>query len=367
MYSAQSRNLALFCKTNLDLGMRRSHIKRFSLNVKAEEVFIENEFLTREFGFDIHPIVEKRQLISHGNVCFIATANPLLWHEILSTIDCEVVLILLGNESYDTRILELLDSQQQIKHLFIYNGPRENHLVALLTHIHELLQYPKLFLTFNFWKFWVWAFRISQRTRRFVFSKPFSIFPLGYTDRFVNENRVLGTFNLEGNSSILDQAISFDNESKPNKISFFGQEGNWYRQHLIQLFRDRFSLDSQTYKGFGGNSTKHSQVTSNYTESLLLSRFTLCAPGEVTNETFRYLESLIMGCIPVIPRITIQDHHFGRYISDFCPHNLRTYSSLFKHLIKTSNDRLKEIHALEIKRRIEQRDNIRSQLVSLVG
>lgn len=347
--------------------MRRSHIRRFSLNVKAEETFIEKEFLTREFGFNFHPIVEKNQLIPHENVCFIATANPLLWHEILASVDFDVVVILLGNESYDTGVLELLDSQQPVKHLFIYNGPRDNQLLAFTTHIHELLEHPKLFLNFNFWKFWVWAFRISQRTRKFVSSKPISIFPLGYTDRFVDENRMLGIFNLEETTSILDQAISFHSENRPNLISFYGQEGNWYRKQLIQLFQDRFSLASKTYKGFGGNSNPHSLLTSTYTESLLFSKFTLCAPGEVTNETFRYLESLIMGCIPVIPRITIQDHHFGRYISDFFPHNLRTYSSLFRHLITTSDDKLKEVQSLELKRRIEQRDDIRSQIVSLVG
>jgi len=346
---------------------RRLRTVQVILNIKNSQLS-EIQFLKRELDFITNTIKQDSDIKTTNGLCFIACTNPKLWNAILSNKSFHVVFILLGNETYDIPTFQYFNAFDNVKFLFVYNAPRSNSLILLSSHFLFLIENPKYFFTRAHWRLWKNAFDFALKTRRCKIQKPFMRIPLGYTNRFVRELQQLKIIDASSKKSIISQALSPSSKSIDFEISFFGQLGNWFRRSLVNQFSVVHDMFVFTYKDWGHapNSDKLLDTPS-YAGILFKSRFVLCPPGNITNETFRYMESLILGCIPVTPDATIQDHHFGNYFSRDLPRFWRysTHNMLFRYLRKRTLKQLDAIHFSEISKIQSDLNSIRKKIKDL--
>jgi len=130
----------------------------------------------------------------------------------------------------------------------------------------------------------------------------------GYTNLFA-ESFLRKSGNQFSNSSLIHIGrlnITETSESRYWPISFVGQAGNVSRESAIiaaQMCQGSENFKCITREKFGG--TKGSYDASNatadeYIEILSRSKFSLCPGGNYSTATFRFLESIILGGIPLI-------------------------------------------------------------------
>jgi hypothetical protein len=146
-------------------------------------------------------------------------------------------------------------------------------------------------------------------------SYKFSNFPQGYTARFVKELKELGL--LKGDGSLFEE-IALEGGIPSSGISFVGQRGSWLRGNLIDRFlRESNFTHTETF-GWSGSESGFKTI---YVESILNNRVTLHLPGNITNQTHRYLECILLNRLPVSPPYTFQDHHYNEYWTETFPSN----------------------------------------------
>lgn len=325
------------------------------LNIKNSDLS-EIEFLRREFGFIINDVNSADLRISSNGTCLIACTNPNLWLSELRDSSLKIFFILLGNETYEISLFVFFNDFKSVCHVFLYNAPRKNSLFNFIGHLTLALETPSLVMSSNYWRLWKNSFDFALRSKRVKIMKPYSVFPLGYTNKFVQEISRLEEFNVHKSESILKQALEFEPTNKSLEIVFFGQTGSWYRRFIITQFEREFNLINYSYEVWGGSTSSNGNFPNSYASTLKSSKFVLCPPGNITNETFRYLETLILGSIPVIPASTVQDHHFGSYLSEksFSIWVNRSYRSLYRRYRKLDVAKLQNLHREEIVFRIGQ-------------
>jgi hypothetical protein len=137
---------------------------------------------------------------------------------------------------------------------------------------------------------------------------------LGYTNLFAKSYEKLMQdikgINLNRTESLLEKSeeFVFDME-RIFQISFSGQKGKFWRAKAIREFEYWSSLNPTTKMGlrlrdgFGGTLGANEvtpQVGIEYVRMLLSSRFALCPPGNYSIYTFRFLESILSGAMPMI-------------------------------------------------------------------
>jgi hypothetical protein len=139
--------------------------------------------------------------------------------------------------------------------------------------------------------------------------------PLGYTNRFAK------LFCAElGVQDPLDSLIDYachrcetSMQGKDLQIVFRGQRGKFQRQKFLQAAEDAAPSIPKIIKvnrGFAGrNETGEisSILSDPYVKELLKSIFALCPPGNYSSETFRYWESLLCGCVPIVADVVPSD------------------------------------------------------------
>lgn len=276
---------------------------------------IESEFLKREFGLILTEI-NKNNLATIKNLetCFFATTNAVDLESIIREAKSKsLIIFILGNETYSVPIFEFLNSyKDKIKLAFIYNLPKRTpYRVAfksLLATIYDLGLFfykdGKILLR-NFKN----GIDFMRRNRKLKIIYPHFDFLLGYTNMFVNELKTLGLIKDEKSLFNDEFLLKFVN-NKIKTMSFIGANGSWARKLAIKsmekLVNDNKVIVVQSGYSSSGTSNLSSTI---YVESLLESKFTLCPPGNLTNKTFRYLESLLLGALPILPPATIQDNH----------------------------------------------------------
>lgn len=130
----------------------------------------------------------------------------------------------------------------------------------------------------------------------------------GYTNLFAES--ILRKFSNQMSNPSLTQIcrtnITETSESRPWPLSFVGQTGNVSRESAIMTAKScqgSRNFKCVTREKFGG--TKGSYNASNasadeYVEILSRSKFSLCPGGNYSTATFRFLESIILGAIPII-------------------------------------------------------------------
>jgi len=126
-------------------------------------------------------------------------------------------------------------------------------------------------------------------------------------------------------------------ESKMNKIVFRGQVGKFQRQFFFREF-ETISLPianqivlNERFSGSSNAAEPRSEMANAYVRELLESAFAMCPPGNYSNETFRFWESLLCGCVPIVANFVPSDPIRGRggvSLREFCE---LVFSSEKKH------------------------------------
>jgi hypothetical protein len=149
-----------------------------------------------------------------------------------------------------------------------------------------------------------------------IFRKKLGHFPLGYTNSFSTEYRK--KFNLTKDSSLIDSALLEKKSQMQRKLNlktfFSGQLGNFDRQLMISEARKIDIRIGTIYRKFAASDNLKEQQTAftNYVNGIYECQFSLCPPGNYSQESFRYLESLLLWAIPVLKDSVVSDPMCGR-------------------------------------------------------
>jgi hypothetical protein len=278
----------------------------------------ESEFLRRELNLKLTKIdKETENALKVKSVFAIATCNPVEIEKIL--IKClpnSAIVFFFGNETYDVpQIMWLNQYKDKIKFAYIYNYPKKtSYLVSLRCLIGSIydggIKYwnKERNLLRNFKN----GIDLMRRTRKLKLNFNYSDFPQGYSKRFVKELIEAEYFSRKG--SILKYS-PIKTQPKVSTITFVGQTGSWCRTLAISVLGKVVPTFSPTFTyGWGGSNEGEKN---RYVQELARSKFALNPPGNLTNRTHRYLESLIMNSLPVMPPSTLQDPHLWGVWSEY--------------------------------------------------
>jgi len=320
----------------------------------------ESEFLNREFNLNLTEIDEKIENILEMEPIFaIATCDPKEIEEIL--IKCRensALVFFFGNETYDVpQILWLNKYSNKIKFAYIYNFPRKTSFYisfrCLLGAIYDggLKYWEK---DRNIVRNFKNGIDLMRRTRKISLTFKFSDFPQGYSKRFIRELTTEKYFTGEGS---LIEVAPIRNIYEKKGISFIGQHGSWCRSLAISVLK-RFdqNFNPSYTQGWGGSNQGDDN---SYVKGLANSEFVLNPPGNLTNRTHRYLESLILNSLPVMPPATLQDPHLWGIWSE----NQRPKKFSWKKQLKYCN-KLNENQRLELINKALLEEKIKIQLIN---
>ena len=306
----------------------------------------ERQLLKREFGLELCDLGDREKKNSidfDSKTILLATCRIKTMGQILN--DCpdkSVVLFFFGNETYNLEDYIFLNYfSNKIKFGLLYNVPKSSSLSQITGPVFGTA-FDLRFEIFSEYKAFYRnvknGFDLLSRTKKINLNFPYMEFPQGYSARFVYELEISGL--LDANSSVLNCSSKIKGE-KDIVMSFVGQQGSWYRQHVLKLAKKYFhDFDPILTQGWAGE--RQGQKTT-YLQSLRSSKFVLHPPGNLTNKTHRYLESLLMGALPVLPPSTIQDPHLWEVWSE----NLGRFSwiRIFEYL--SNMDEIERVRIVE--------------------
>jgi len=311
---------------------------------------IEAEFLKREFRLVLTQMNESNlSEIKNLDICIFATTNPPELETIIKAAKpFSVIIFLLGNETYSIPTFEYLNKyKEKINMAFIYNLPKKTSYWISFRCLLATVYDGGLFYKgtgANILRNFKNGIDFMRRNRKLNILYPHFDFPLGYTNMFIQELNTLGMvaddnslFNIEFLGKFIDLKIQ--------TMTFVGANGSWARRLAIKKMK---KLVSDSKSRFVQNSYQslntNSKLKTDYIESLITSKFILCPPGNLTNKTFRYLESLLMGALPILPPSTIQDNHLWDTWIEFSGKVFYSWTKCIKQSLKMpENDRKKYI------------------------
>jgi hypothetical protein len=290
---------------------------------------VETEYLKREYGLFPH-IVDPNKLKLKDEVVFIACTDPSNWKQILLiSRSSSIVFFLLGNETYDKSKYEFLNQFKSIRHVFIYNPPRDSSKFGFLAMAGWIRRSPCDLFSKHLFFACKFALEMRRKAESAEIMYPWSNLPLGYTNHFVIQ---LPNEIVNSDSSLVDDWPIIDlgkSQVRDDHVRFMGQIGTWYRRELVRYFSRFPNFDYVESSGWGKSLKK------GYMEMLHTSTFILCPPGIFTNETFRYFESIICGALPIAPVNSLHDLHSSNYWSQILPFYVRhSHIEIYRYLRK---------------------------------
>ena len=113
----------------------------------------------------------------------------------------------------------------------------------------------------------------------------------------------IGQSDLSKDSSLIDK--NCEETLRIKEFSFVGQKGSVWREFAIARVRQSLNAEQFTYlerENFGGTLGANEatfQSASEYVQILKESRYAISPPGNYSGATFRWLESIICGAIPL--------------------------------------------------------------------
>jgi hypothetical protein len=265
------------------------------------------------------------------------------------------LIFFFGNETYDVpQTMWLNLYAEKIRFAYIYNFPRRSPFYIAFRCLIGAI-YDGGFKNWqkdrNILRNFKNGIDLMRRTRKIRMLFNYSDFPQGYTNRFVKELITEGYFTGEG--SLIDGSPVGQIQGKKG-ISFTGQPGSWCRSLAISVLKQYDQNFNPTYThGWGGS---NQGIKTTYVKSLANSKFALNPPGNLTNRTFRYLESLILGSLPIMPPSTLQDPHLWGIWSEFQKPKKFSWKNQLKYSSKLDDNQiigLIDQALLEEKRKIE--------------
>lgn len=274
----------------------------------STRALVSNEFFKRELGLEIVYVDNLEQIIHSGiRILILLDEDFELWSHWLTEFDKEeLTVIFIGSETLDKRSMNLLGHSESVKRIFIQYWTPLSLLSAFRSTLALILDFPRIFLADDFW------ISLARGARRFlkVIQVPqkdkFIYLPLGYTDNFVSELRKLGLVCSSGRDSLLKRGeFKLPSSRDSFTITFMGYSTGKIRSLILDGIQRKYPQETifqYTEKWGQGNSSEPQ-----YASLLLRASIALNPPGHVSNETFRYLEALICGAIPVSSVSSPQD------------------------------------------------------------
>lgn len=287
----------------------------------------EAQFLLREFDLELVQIdISNEEALNNLETVLLATTDPReLQNIIQGRKERSVILFFLGNETYDIPKFEYLNHyQKQIRHCFIYNLPKKTpysvSVKCFLASLYDggLFHYEG---TDNIFRHAKNGIDFMRRNRKLIIEYPSSNFPQGYTNTFISELKNLWP-DINGSLLTNKNLLRISNNQRSHAINFIGATGSWNRKLALKKMKtlfpnSNFDLVPNSWTFEMPSKRAKNPLLSHYVLALHDSKFTLCPPGNLTNQTFRYLESLLMGSLPILPPATIQDNHLWNVWSEF--------------------------------------------------
>ena len=313
-------------------------ITAISDNVKISET----EFLRRELGINLKKVNPKT--LKPKNSTIIVSHNSEVWRSFLKKAKPNsIIFILLGNESYMGNLYMALNNLPSIKIALIYNSPRNNSLIGVKTCFGFVVDSPKSIFEPKFYRTWKNAFDFSRKTRKFSkkMNFKFRLFPQGYTNRFVFELKKAGLLPKEYKKSLIDFPFPSYDFSKPLCLGFVGRESNWTRIKILNIYRNKPFFYKQVTNAWGG---LEQGTKTDYVNTILQSKGFMNPPGNISNETHKYWEVLILNRLPICTANSFQDHHFTGYWSEKYLKGLKKWSNrkLSSYIIKLNSSKYED-------------------------
>ena len=265
----------------------------------------EEQFLFREFKLQTlttDDLVKDcwADIKLYGN-CLIATPDPLaIINDISHLPKSSVIIFLLGNETYIPEIFNCLNICAAIKWAFIYNLPTDIYFkTSLLTFLGDVIDsgFKDLFGSESSFRDFLISRSLRGKIAQIDINYPHSRFPQGYSNNFVFQLQKLNI--LDNQESVLESksiAALRAGNYRTIFLNFIGQLTNRRRKKSIEIASSFPGAFIRIISGFGGTT-----YTNNlYVETQLNSKFCLVPPGFFNNQNHRYLESLILGALPLI-------------------------------------------------------------------
>jgi hypothetical protein len=197
------------------------------------------------------------------------------------------------------------------------------------------------------------------------YEMPYTNFPLGYTDVFCISLLSVINPKYDDPCSSLMEMIPFFERLPESHLVFVGQVGQVVRKVAINAAEKSESSIVFTRTGYGAFDINTDNVRNNgieYVRLLLGSKFVLCPPGNISGNSFRIHESVIVRRIPIVLSHVVSDPNFVSPVDSFPPkENFRSWNqaiSSSKLISKESYDEQAETNLHCLQKEIEQAKNL---------
>jgi len=286
----------------------------------------ESEFYKREFGLSCDRIKSgTTEPLPPGSLLYCVEIDD--WKSrLLATPPKSVVILQSGNEYYDTKKWEKLNQYKSIRAACIEYYPAKFRIKQCPLALIWPIQNPKELLTRTFWGETKRAFSNQLKLQSMKLDFPVVAIPIGYTNRFVEELKLLKYLGSE-EGSLFDLVINNHSVCR-NGIGFCGQKGSYARRKMINYFSRTSETNIHLHDSYAGNLDETKSTI--YVQTIRNSRFGLCPPGNRSNCTHRYIELLVLNAIPIATEITVQDWT----IHNLYPPELQKFNMSYKKLWK---------------------------------
>jgi hypothetical protein len=144
-------------------------------------------------------------------------------------------------------------------------------------------------------------------------NKKFYNIPIGYTNIFALS--LASKLQISPNQSLIS-STGLNDAIHETRISFVGQSGQIVREFAIRAAESSPNGWVVRRSGYGASNVIDSTVSSrgsDYIDQIAASRFVLSPPGNISGESFRTYEAMIMNRIPLVLDHVTSDPNFKSY------------------------------------------------------
>jgi hypothetical protein len=296
--------------------------------IPAEDDGDEREYkwpyLNREYGIRLfyggNQIDYQFQKIKNGERALLVLDNSIKSLDFLKDFPPRsVIVMLVSDEIYSTRLTCGLLCNGSI-HSIYRDFP--------LRGFSGLMKYPRT-LTASIFSCIRFKLKISSLLKAFIaglamllkqltitslakiLRKQVQQLPLGYTGSFATNFQI--DKHLKDEDSFIDFSLkgilNSKFEIKIEETYFSGQRGNFDRQLFLETARHHGLGIRSIHVSFGGPEKLEEKFSAekDYFEGLKMSRFSICPSGNYSAESFRFLESLLLQSLPLMPAGILSD------------------------------------------------------------
>lgn len=322
--------------------------------LSLEEPPSEAVFLQRELGvtWSTTSIGELSQAIASSKKTLLAISEPEHYEQLVSAApDSSLILLLVSDEAFSPSRLKLASSPSV--HRTYRNYPAlpvstRSITVTTVAFMRDAMgtsQSPRTAMP-NISS----GLKVRKRMKQWarLGDRARSI-PLGYTDTFARS--FVDRTNLSPESSLFEAEVAPG--SRDISVSFRGNRGLAQRICGLDLASDvPHSAIELVDADWSARSAP--DAGEQYVDLMISSRFALCPPGFVNNESFRFYEALACGALPIEVRVATT--HLG-------VNELRASGSISEYSWKQGLGLSQTLTQAEIKARVDSaRKAVRSSL-----